>query len=41
LDAPADFALAADLFERAAKATPTERSDLLKQAADLLAPAAK
>jgi hypothetical protein len=32
---------AADLFERAAKATPTERSDLLKQAADLLAPAAK
>ena len=32
---------AADLFEKAAKATPTERSDLLKQAADLLAPAAK
>ncbi len=32
---------AADLFEKAAKATPTERSELLKQAADLLAPAAK
>jgi hypothetical protein len=29
---------AADLLEKAAKATPTERSDLLKQAADLLAP---
>ncbi len=32
---------AADLFEKATKATPTERSELLKQAADLLAPAAK
>ena len=32
---------AADLFEKAAKATPTERSDLLKQAADLLAPTPK
>jgi acyl-CoA reductase-like NAD-dependent aldehyde dehydrogenase len=32
---------AADLFEKAAKATPTERFDLLKRAADLLAPAAK
>ena len=32
---------AADLFEKAARATPTERSALLKRAADLLAPAAK
>jgi acyl-CoA reductase-like NAD-dependent aldehyde dehydrogenase len=32
---------AADLFEKAAKATPTERSELLKQAADLLAPTPK
>jgi hypothetical protein len=32
---------AADLFEKAAKATPTERSDLLKQAAALLAPTPK
>jgi hypothetical protein len=32
---------AADLFERAAKATPTERSELLRQAADLLAPTPK
>jgi len=32
---------AADLFDKAAKASPIERSALLKQAADLLAPAAK
>jgi hypothetical protein len=32
---------AADLFEKAAEATPTERSELLKQAADLLAPTPK
>jgi aspartyl/asparaginyl beta-hydroxylase (cupin superfamily) len=32
---------AADLFDKAAKATPLERSALLKQAADLLAPAGK
>jgi hypothetical protein len=32
---------AADLFEKATKATPTERSDLLKQAADLLSPTPK
>jgi hypothetical protein len=32
---------AADLFEIAAKATPVERSALLKQGADLLAPASK
>ena len=32
---------AADPFEKAAKATPTERSELLKQAADLLAPTPK
>jgi hypothetical protein len=32
---------AADLLEKAAKATPTERSELLRQAANLLAPTPK
>jgi hypothetical protein len=32
---------AADLFDKATKATPVERSALLKQVADLLAPDAK